>query len=87
MIVNTTDQNFSFNGFVATALKQKAGPGLEEECEATQTPIQIGEVITTGAHAINAQYIVHVVLPQYDGANSLQVLLLLFILQLVLILI
>ncbi len=73
MIVNTTDQNFSFNGFVATALKQKAGPGLEEECEATQTPIPIGEVITTGAHALNAQYIVHIVLPSYDGKKSLQV--------------
>ena len=64
MIVNPTDQNFSFNGLVATALKQKAGPGLEEECEATKTPIQMGEVITTGAHAINAQYIGHVVMPQ-----------------------
>ena len=73
VIVNPTDQKFGFSGFVAKALKKNAGPGLEEECETTNTPLQIGQVVTTGAHSLSAQYITHVVLPGYGEPNSVEV--------------
>ncbi len=73
VIVNPTDQKFSFNGFVATALKTHAGPGLEEECDSTKKPLKTGDVITTGAHSLSAQYILHIVLPSYKEKNSVQV--------------
>ena len=70
VLVNTTDQKLGFGGYVAQVLLNAAGPGLKQECDKVQTPIPIGGVVTTRAHNLSSKYIIHVVLPGYDGVNS-----------------
>ncbi len=73
MLVNTTDQQLSFGGFVGRILLKAAGQGLEDECKsiiAKQPDIQHGDVVTTRAHQLNSKHIVHVVLPGYSGVQS-----------------
>ena len=68
-LVNTTDQNLGFGGFVANALLKAAGDTLKDEC-ASKAPVPVGGVAITGAGNMNCKHIIHAVLPNYDGPGG-----------------
>ena len=68
-LVNTTDQNLGFGGFVAKALLKAAGGALKDEC-ASKAPVPVGGVAVTGAGNMNCKHIIHAVLPNYDGPGG-----------------
>ena len=65
-LVNTTDTDLGFGGFVAKALLKAAGPGLQQECADCPKPAAVGSVTTTGGHNLTSKHVLHVVLPDYD---------------------
>ena len=70
VLVNTTDPNFGFGGFVAKALLKTAGDTLKDEC-ASKAPVPVGGVTVTGAGNMNCKHIIiHAVLPNYDGPGG-----------------
>lgn len=69
-MVNTTDTQLGFGGFVAQALAKAAGPGLQQECDAIAKPVAVGNVKVTGGHGLKSKHILHIVLPGYDGPNG-----------------
>ena len=68
-LVNTTDANFGFGGFVAQALLKVAGAALKDEC-ASKAPVPVGDVAVTGAGNMKCKHIIHAVLPNYDGPGG-----------------
>ena len=68
-LVNTTDPNLGFGGFVAKALLKAAGGALKDEC-ASKAPLPVGDVAVTGAGNMNCKHIIHAVLPSYDGPGG-----------------
>ena len=68
-LVNTTDQNLGFGGFVAKALLKAAGDTLKEEC-ASKAPVPVGDVAVTGAGNMECKHVIHVVHPNYDGPGG-----------------
>ena len=68
-LVNTTDTNFGFGGFVAQALLKAAGGALKDEC-VSKAPVPVGDVAVTGAGNIKCKHIIHAVLPNYDGPGG-----------------
>ena len=69
-MVNTTDQQLGFGGFVGQVLLKAAGRGLEDECEEIPKPIQHGDIATSGAHNLSSKHVIHVVLPGYDEDHA-----------------
>ena len=70
-LVNTTDDKLKLTGLVSKKLLEKAGPGLQKECDGLTKPIEIGSVVTTGAHNLKkSKHILHVVLPNYDEKSE-----------------
>lgn len=52
-------------------LQKEAGPGLKKECEGVSKPLRVGSLVTTGAHNLKkSKYILHIVLPNYDGKSE-----------------
>ena len=68
-LVNTTDANLGFGGFVAKALLKAAGGALKDEC-ASKAPVPVGGVTVTGAGNMKCKHIIHAVLPNYDGPGG-----------------
>ena len=68
-LVNTTDTNLGFGGFVSKALLKAAGDTLKDEC-ANKAPVPVGGVAVTGAGSLKCKHIMHVVLPNYDGPGG-----------------
>ena len=70
VLVTSTDQKLA-GGIVTKQLVEAAGPGLLQECKRIAAkPIHIGDVVTTGAYNLSSKYVLHVVLPVYDGAGG-----------------
>ena len=68
-LVNTTDPNLGFGGFIAKALLKATGDTLKDEC-ASKAPVPVGGVAVTGAGNMNCKRIIHAVLPNYDGPGG-----------------
>ena len=68
-LVNTTDPTLGFGGVVSQALLKAAGNSLKDECDKKQ-PVAVGGVAVTGAGKLKCKYIIHTVLPSYDGPNG-----------------
>ena len=69
VLVNTTDPNLGFGGFVAKALLKAAGDTLKDEC-ASKAPVPVGGVAITGAGNMKCKHVIHAVLPNYDGPGG-----------------
>ena len=69
-LVNTTDQNLGFGGYVSQALLKAAGDSLKDECD-KKKPVAMGGVAVTGAGNLKCKRIIHTVLPNYDGPNGI----------------
>ena len=69
VLVNTTDPNLGFGGRVARALLKAAGDAFKNEC-ASKAPVPVGGVAITGAGNIKCKYVIHAVLPKYDGPGG-----------------
>lgn len=63
-IVNAANAELRTGGGVAGAIHRAAGPGLTEETRPL-APIEPGEAVTTGAHDLPNEYIIHVLGPVY----------------------
>ena len=70
VLVNTTNSDLGFGGFVSQALLKAAGKALKVEC-AKKAPVNVGDVAVTGAGNMKCKHIMHVVLPSYDGSGGL----------------
>jgi O-acetyl-ADP-ribose deacetylase (regulator of RNase III) len=57
-LVNAADSELGFGTGVARAIRDKAGPSIEVECEALR-PIPVGEAAVTGAGNLRARWVVH----------------------------
>ena len=58
--------NFESGGFLAKKILKAAGDKFKDEC-ARKGPIPVGGVAVTGAGNLQCKYVMHVVLPDYDG--------------------
>lgn len=63
-IVNAANAELRIGGGVAGAIHRAAGPWLEEECRPL-APIQPGEAVITGAHALPNRHVIHCLGPVY----------------------
>lgn len=63
-VVNAANAELRIGGGVAGAIHRAAGPGLEEECRPL-APIEPGEAVITGAHALPNRYVIHCLGPVY----------------------
>ncbi len=63
-IVNAANAQLRTGGGVAGAIHQAAGPGLTDETRPL-APIETGEAVTTGAHDLPNDYVIHVLGPVY----------------------
>lgn len=70
MIVNSTATHMSLKlGKVATALLNKAGYALQEECT-RKAPLYIGDVIATEGYGLNCDHVFHVSCPDWVQGTS-----------------
>ena len=63
-VVNAANARLAPGGGVAGAIHRVAGPGLAEEA-VPLGPIEPGEAIITGAHALPNRYVIHTLGPVY----------------------
>jgi len=63
-VVNAANAELRIGGGVAGALHRAAGPGLEEECRPL-APIQPGQAVISGGHALPNRYVIHCLGPVY----------------------
>lgn len=63
-VVNAANAQLRTGGGVAGAIHRAAGPQLEEECRAL-APIEPGEAVTTGAHDLPNEHVIHCLGPRY----------------------
>ncbi len=63
-IVNAANAQLRTGGGVAGAIHSAAGPGLAEETR-PMAPIQPGEAVISGAHALPNKHVIHVLGPVY----------------------
>uniref|UniRef100_A0A1X7UHJ5 Poly [ADP-ribose] polymerase n=1 Tax=Amphimedon queenslandica TaxID=400682 RepID=A0A1X7UHJ5_AMPQE len=68
-IVNTTDTDLGFGGYVAKEILKEAGSGLQQECSEFKR-VAVGSVTVTGGHNLKSKHVLHVVLPGYDGPSG-----------------
>ena len=54
---------------MSQALVAVAGPILQAEC-LKKKPVKVGGIATTSGGQLKCQYVIHTVLPQYDGAGG-----------------
>lgn len=54
---------------MSQALAAAAGPKLQAECS-KKKPLQVGRIATTTGGQLQCQYVIHTVLPQYDGSGG-----------------
>ena len=64
VVVNAANARLAPGGGVAGAIHRAAGPGLAEEA-VTLGPIEPGEAVITGAHALPNRYVIHTLGPVY----------------------
>ena len=63
-VVNAANAQLTTGGGVAGALHRVAGTGLEEEA-VPLGPIEPGDAVSTGAHALPNRYVIHALGPVY----------------------
>ena len=63
-VVNAANAQLQMGGGVAGAIHRAAGPGLADETRPL-APIQPGEAVTTGGHALPNDHVIHVLGPVY----------------------
>jgi O-acetyl-ADP-ribose deacetylase len=63
-VVNAANARLGPGGGVAGAIHRAAGPGLAEEA-VPLGPIEPGEAVITGAHALPNRYVIHTLGPVY----------------------
>jgi O-acetyl-ADP-ribose deacetylase (regulator of RNase III) len=69
-IVNAANSQLVLGAGVAGAIREKGGPGIQQECDAIG-PIEVGEAAVTGAGALPARYVIHAAgMPPGGGANE-----------------
>ena len=70
MYINTSNGELDLSqGAVSKALAAAAGPTLQAECS-KKKPLQVGGIATTTGGQLQCQYVIHTVLPAYDGAGG-----------------
>ena len=70
MYINTSNTELDLSqGAVSQALATAAGPILQAECSKKKT-LQVGGIATTTGGQLQCQYVIHTVLPQYDGTGG-----------------
>jgi O-acetyl-ADP-ribose deacetylase (regulator of RNase III) len=57
-IVNAANSELVLGAGVAGAIREKGGPGIQEECDAIG-PIAVGDAVLTGAGLLPARYVIH----------------------------
>ncbi len=57
-VVNAANNMLWMGSGVAGAIKSKGGKEIEDEA-VTEAPIDVGEVVTTGAGKLDAKYVIH----------------------------
>ena len=73
VIVNSTGYQMSLkDGKVATALLNKAGYALQNECT-RRAPLNVGDVIVTEGYGLECDKVLHVNCPQWQRSTGQQV--------------
>ena len=68
--INTSNTELDLSqGAVSQALAAAAGPVLQAEC-LKKKPVPVGRIATTSGGQLKCQYVIHTVLPQYDGTGG-----------------
>lgn len=68
-IVNAANNELQLGGGVAGAIRRKAGPSIQEECDRIG-PIPLGEAAVTGAGWLKAKYVIHAASMSLGGPTS-----------------
>ncbi len=66
-IVNAANTRLLLGTGVAGAIRQRAGPAVQEECDRLG-PIPLGEAALTGAGELDARYVIHAAAMEPGGA-------------------
>jgi O-acetyl-ADP-ribose deacetylase (regulator of RNase III) len=71
-IVNAANQSLVLGAGVAGAIRAKAGPSVQEECDAVRRDryphgVPVGGAVATTAGALPARWVIHAVGPVYDS--------------------
>ena len=68
--VNTSNTELDLSqGAVSRILAAAAGPILQAECS-KKKPVKVGGIATTSGGQLQCQYVIHTVLPKYDGIGG-----------------
>ena len=69
-IVNAANCQLVLGAGVAGAIRKKAGPSVQAECDKL-APIKVGEAVITGGGNLKAKYVIHAVGPRMgEGAEE-----------------
>jgi O-acetyl-ADP-ribose deacetylase (regulator of RNase III) len=61
-VVNAANKHLRLGGGVAGAIRTRAGPAIQDECDRL-APIEVGEAVITGGGNLKAKYVIHAVGP------------------------
>ena len=68
-IVNAANDSLVLGGGVAGAIRNKGGPGIQEECNRIGGTT-VGQAVVTGGGNLKASYVIHAVGPRYGEGNE-----------------
>lgn len=68
-IVNAANTELWLGSGVAGAIREKGGPGIQEECEKLG-PIDLGEAAVTGGGNLKAKYVIHAASMDFDTPTT-----------------
>jgi len=72
-VVNAANSQLKLGGGVAGAIRRKAGPRIQEECDETvskQGEVPTGQAVITSGGNLKARYVIHVVGPVFGKGEE-----------------
>ena len=68
-VINAANASLVLGSGVAGALRQRAGPSLQAECDAAG-PIEVGRAVVTGAGDLPANHVIHAAVMREAGGEA-----------------
>ena len=68
-IVNAANNDLVLGGGVASAIRSRGGPSIQQECDA-HGPVRVGEAAVTGAGELPARNVIHAASMALGGATT-----------------
>jgi O-acetyl-ADP-ribose deacetylase (regulator of RNase III) len=68
-IVNAANNDLVLGGGVASAIRSRGGPSIQQECDA-HGPVNVGEAAVTGGGELPARHVIHAASMALGGATT-----------------